>query len=356
MDDNLNRVICPGCNSRYKRPANIPETGVNVKCKHCGRIFLVKPLKSSMIADPFKDSLVKQEDGKVVKIGSLAEIQQKIITGEISGSDMYSGNGTDWKELSTIEMLDPFFSIVKKASMVKEETPEPSPQIEENNEVIAPPSIDDSAELFDPSKDGIESDSEDMSDLFDEYETNSRGKILKIIIAFAILGAAAFAAYSFLSKPVQKAERKVVEKVAPEKKPDRAPSPEAKEKSSEITDTDTDKASTAEKKISKTPVKKQAPAPKKKLEKKVIKQKAPSAASLIKRGWRNLDNENIEGAISQFQKALKLNPNAAEAYYGLGEAYNLRGNKAKAREFYQKYISLPNAKNRGEVKSILNNL
>ena len=62
------------------------------------------------------------------------------------------------------------------------------------------------------------------------------------------------------------------------------------------------------------------------------------AEALAGLGYVNLDRQRSEAAISYFRRALTVSP-YAPAMFGLGEAYRALGDKQRALEAYQRYLS-----------------
>ncbi len=72
-------------------------------------------------------------------------------------------------------------------------------------------------------------------------------------------------------------------------------------------------------------------------------------------GWVYLSTGSTQASIDSFSKAAKAG--SAWAYYGLGAAYQAKGDKANAKTNYETFLKLkPNASAAQEVQSILNNL
>src|SRR4030043_487806 len=55
---------------------------------------------------------------------------------------------------------------------------------------------------------------------------------------------------------------------------------------------------------------------------------------------KKLQDNDFDGAIDNFNKALSINKNSPAAYAGLGNAYSRKGDFEKAIEYYNKAISL----------------
>ena len=72
-------------------------------------------------------------------------------------------------------------------------------------------------------------------------------------------------------------------------------------------------------------------------------------------GWVYLSTGSTQASIDSFNRAAKAG--SAWAYYGLGAAYQAKGDKANAKTNYETFLKLkPNASAAQEVQSILNNL
>lgn len=67
----------------------------------------------------------------------------------------------------------------------------------------------------------------------------------------------------------------------------------------------------------------------------------------------SFDND-IEKAIKEYKKVIKLKPDYAEAYYDLGYIFQLNNNKRCAKKYYQIYLTLkPNAKDKEEIIGLI---
>ena len=63
-------------------------------------------------------------------------------------------------------------------------------------------------------------------------------------------------------------------------------------------------------------------------------------------GKEKMDSEDISGAKSEFNKAIKLSPELSEPYYYLGKIYEREGNKNDALSYFKEYVLLnPNPEN-----------
>ena len=73
------------------------------------------------------------------------------------------------------------------------------------------------------------------------------------------------------------------------------------------------------------------------------------------RGMTRMHADDFEGAISDYQTALSLNPAFAKAYIGLSSAYKLKGDDAKSVETLETFISMVESSNKkvGAVKGDL---
>jgi tetratricopeptide (TPR) repeat protein len=69
-----------------------------------------------------------------------------------------------------------------------------------------------------------------------------------------------------------------------------------------------------------------------------LKLQPDGAEALAGLGYVNLDRHRAEAAISYFRRALTVSP-YAPAMFGLGEAYRALGDKARALDAYQRYLS-----------------
>jgi predicted Zn-dependent protease len=67
------------------------------------------------------------------------------------------------------------------------------------------------------------------------------------------------------------------------------------------------------------------------------------------------NEEDLNKAISEYQKAIQSKPDYAEAYFGLGLAYHRKDMKEKAREAFRKYLELnPKAREKEEIERQFN--
>ncbi|HNT28754.1 MAG TPA: tetratricopeptide repeat protein, partial [bacterium] len=66
------------------------------------------------------------------------------------------------------------------------------------------------------------------------------------------------------------------------------------------------------------------------------------------------DAGNNDGAIGLFLQAIELDPADGDAYYGLGYAYHAKGQKDKARNYYQRALqSRLKEADKADIRSIL---
>ncbi len=67
----------------------------------------------------------------------------------------------------------------------------------------------------------------------------------------------------------------------------------------------------------------------------------PEAAEIhIDRGWEFHTKKQYDQAIEQFRKAIEMDTNAVDAYYGLGLAYKAKGEKEAAIRALEQVIAL----------------
>jgi tetratricopeptide (TPR) repeat protein len=69
-----------------------------------------------------------------------------------------------------------------------------------------------------------------------------------------------------------------------------------------------------------------------------LKLQPDGAEALAGLGYVNLDRHRAEAAVSYFRRSLAVSP-YAPAMFGLGEAYRALGDKARALDAYQRYLS-----------------
>jgi len=104
MENKEKFIVCPKCNTKYKKPGNIPLAGINVKCKKCGTSFYIPPSPNLENQDDFfTDSLVRKPDATIIRIKDLKELSEKIINEEIFASDEISKDGKIWKTVGELK-------------------------------------------------------------------------------------------------------------------------------------------------------------------------------------------------------------------------------------------------------------
>lgn len=64
------------------------------------------------------------------------------------------------------------------------------------------------------------------------------------------------------------------------------------------------------------------------------------AEAYIELGWEFHIRQQYDRAVDHFRKALELDGNAVDAYYGLGLAYKAQGRKAEAIAAFEKVLNL----------------
>jgi len=402
-------VICPNCQTKYKRPANVPDSGIKVKCKSCGNIFDVKSddrrgITGRREKDQYNDWLIKKTDGTILRAKDLSEIQRKIVEMQVSEQDELSKSGDEWEKLGDIENFISFFSLVNRAKNSSQTANPPSPEIVKNSsetlistdDVSIEPEINEealkSSEAIEPDLNDIAPKSipkrdatveiaapspskDELTNLFSYDDDDDFSNVKKrgnktlpllLVAAIAVIAAGYFfiqgAGNSFISKKPENSSslKKTIEpasKEIPTKEDTATKEAKTKEEIKKVeTGETTEKVLTKKiekvKKIEKkpkTPIKKALP--------KKVKKSGGSAKRWIKKGWNLIDSEKSNRAIKAFRKALLINPDAADAYIGLGEAYNMLGNKAEAKKNYKKYLKLkPGAPDSAEIRSVLKNL
>ncbi len=414
-----NAVLCPSCGKKYKRPEKADKESVNVKCKQCGNVFVIEPPshKSEEHQSQFNDWLIRKSNGNIVRAKNHTEIQLLIVKKEVVETDEISQTGSDWSKLSDIDILKPFFEALKESEKTEklheaeehlkiEDSPVIIPSIREENEKKE--EIEDIKQPEHPSnepekpvveiskikpekpaetvqeekkeesiynkeektakkqqKKSKSSSDDDFDSLFmndDEVlEKEKRSKIPLIFIIILIIAGAAGAAYYFLvysKNNTSTIENKIVEETVSPETPENIESEpqvetnEEPEKAAIETKVETKKEIVKESAQAET-VKKQN-----KDEKPVAKKTETSKwKSNITLGWNALDKSNFKAALSYFNSAIKENPSAADAYFGLGETYNAMGNRTQAKLNYKKFLTFnPKEQDRKEVENILKNL
>ncbi|SNB70523.1 tetratricopeptide repeat protein [Thermoflexus hugenholtzii] len=75
------------------------------------------------------------------------------------------------------------------------------------------------------------------------------------------------------------------------------------------------------------------------------------AAAHIDRGWELHAQRQYEQAIEEFRKAIEVDGNAIDAYYGLGLAAKAAGRKETAIAAFEKVLTLlPTVEDRGKAQ------
>ncbi len=119
MENKEDFIVCPKCNAKYKKPVNIPEKGVSVKCKKCGNLFFV-PFEGTDENEFFIDSLVRKPDATIIRIKDFQDLTKKIVNEEIYASDEISKDGKIWKTVGELnETKDAFTKVVTPMSDVE---------------------------------------------------------------------------------------------------------------------------------------------------------------------------------------------------------------------------------------------
>ncbi|PIU82911.1 MAG: hypothetical protein COS68_06885 [Elusimicrobia bacterium CG06_land_8_20_14_3_00_38_11] len=74
-----------------------------------------------------------------------------------------------------------------------------------------------------------------------------------------------------------------------------------------------------------------------------------------RKGYKNFVEGKIDGAITEYKKAIEYTPAAADIYYNIGVIYSQLQNNKEAKEYFQKYIQLnPGGSNAETIKKWLN--
>ena len=77
----------------------------------------------------------------------------------------------------------------------------------------------------------------------------------------------------------------------------------------------------------------------------------------IEIGEYYLKKKNYDAAIERFKEAIRYKPNFARPHFLLGEAYEKKGDKAEAVNYYQKYLEiLPAAEDAAKVRKRIEKL
>ncbi len=201
---------------------------------------------------------------------------------------------------------------------------------------------------------------EDEDDLIFE-EKSGFGKIAAIIVLLCILAAGGIYFYFFHmnrgeriknlpdeSSSVAESEEKIPDHSEKNiMEPESLSEQEKKEKKEEPAEVEEEKK----------PVRKTKTVTEKKPKPRRRKIRRSSPAGMAKQGWRLIDRGNFNKAIKIFSIIIKNNPSFDDAYYGLAEAYNLKGEKQKAVKYYKQYLKTAEGrKNKQLINNIINNI
>lgn len=422
MEQKQNEIItCPSCGTSYRRPANLPPTGAEVKCKKCGTMFVVAGDEESFLVD----ATVRLPGGATFRVTNSTDVVYKIRSGEIPETAEASRDGATWYPLSAFASLkEAFAARPKRPTLITPESdarepkatvliseepakiqgdqivtattppremttldrrvapqaefkPEPEKPSDSLLDAIgAKPAEEKKPAPRPEQKPATKTEDEEFNKLFENEEEEPPKKPIKINMklvaaAAAIIGIVILVLLLVKSGGESKvtAERKEApteQPAATEPKPEPAPAP-APAPQPAVEPPKSDLVKEQEELMRRQPPKEQAkpetprktalaPAPK--------APEAPKKAAgggsvkaLVDRGWKLTDKGDNDGAIELFLKAIEMDPANGQAYYGLGYAYQAKGQKAKAREYYQKALnSRISASDRTDIENILNNL
>lgn len=115
-------VKCEKCATEYEfDDAKVTETGITVKCTHCGHLFRVARSAAAAVdaappldlPSPAHQWMIRGASGEINTFRDLATLQQWIVEGRVSRSDEISKNGGSWKPLGSIIELSSFFVAVQ---------------------------------------------------------------------------------------------------------------------------------------------------------------------------------------------------------------------------------------------------
>lgn len=363
----------------------------------------------------FSDLLLKKEDGTILIIKSLAQLQQKIVFKEVMSNDLFSKNGKDWEELNQIEQLAPFFKLIElKPDTVTEEKiaaeaaeKERAAKLEQERTIaevaekarIAKLEAEKKAEAEAAEKERIAKLEKEKKDAEEAAEKERAAKleqertIAEIAEKVRIAKLEAEKKVKVIKKndndeefdksffddediPKKKTGLKVFitililscicaaiyffyfrnvdEKriVAVLEEPVQIKNEEPAQVVEKVAETKPEeKVEAIEKPEEKVPENEPV------VKKEPSPKKQESLGALCKRGWQTLDKGEHKKAIEIFRKALSIKSSHPDAHLGLGESLNAAGNKNEAKKHYQKYLELsPDAEDRLEIEAILNNL
>ncbi|MDX9720943.1 MAG: tetratricopeptide repeat protein [Myxococcota bacterium] len=109
-------IRCPSCNQRYDlEPQALSQGSARVVCSLCNKHFRVQLAATEAPAWLLR----KHHDGSVLPLDGLVTLQRWIVERRALPQDEISRTGKQWKPLSAIRELNPFFAVVDELSRAK---------------------------------------------------------------------------------------------------------------------------------------------------------------------------------------------------------------------------------------------
>ncbi len=106
-------VRCQRCSTEYDfDEARIPPQGLAVKCSSCGNVFRVYRGNADGAAAADGQWQIRRADGRLVQFKEMTTLQRWIVERKVTRNDEISKGGKAWKRLGDIAELAPFFQAV----------------------------------------------------------------------------------------------------------------------------------------------------------------------------------------------------------------------------------------------------
>jgi len=417
-------LACPTCGAQYRRPANLPPNGAEVRCRKCGELFIIEGDEEEFLTG----AMIRLPSGRILRITGSTEAAEQIRAGVVTEHAEVSRNGIDWYPIGGFSSLrDLFVTRFKRPTLITPETEQRETKqtvmLAEDNELaatgdqiitattppremttldrrIAPqsepkPALEKPSDSLldaigvkdqtEPSaarpatKKASKEEDEEFNKLFEsDEEEGTRAKPLslnfKLIAAIAVIaGIIILVLLLVKSGKEQKTVAERIDQSAPAEQapasqttghaPASTPAPQAQKETEELPKSDLvreqeemmrrkpPREEGGKMSLQKVPT---APAPQAEPPRKVT---GGGAKAFIKKGWALADKGDNDGAIEMFLRAVEIDPTDGEAYYGLGYSYQAKGERAKAKEYFQKALGARlKPQDKADIQSILNNL
>jgi predicted Zn finger-like uncharacterized protein len=127
-------VRCEHCHTEYElEDAKISDLGTEVQCSDCGHSFTVRrgsPARpaATPVSAPGPEWTIETSLGRSHRLHDLTTLHKWIIERRVSRQDRISQDGQNWRYLSDLPELTPFFEIVDSAERARRaDTPGPMP-------------------------------------------------------------------------------------------------------------------------------------------------------------------------------------------------------------------------------------